>query len=80
MDGREGIYIWDTRSLGRQLADRTLLMETQRAMKPLVDSWFDRSDGDVDRVIEMFKLESAGRSPQEKVAIRNLLLKKLGDR
>ena len=35
---------------------------------------------DVDRVIEMFKLESAGRSPQEKVAIRNLLLKKLGDR
>ena len=77
-DDQGGVCIWDTRSRGKQLADRDLMLEKQKAMKPLVDSWFDRSDGDVDRVVEMFRLESVDRTDQERVALRNLLLNRLG--
>ena len=77
IDSRGRIHSWDTRSRGQQSLDRYLILDKQRELEPLVDSWSDLSDGDVNRVLERFKLDSIDRTELEKAALRNLLLKRL---
>lgn len=73
------IHFWDVQPRGLRSVERALTIEKQRELGPLVDSWFDFSGDDIDRVVDMFRLESIDRTPLEIGALRNLLLNRLPD-
>ena len=73
------IRFWDVHPRRLRSIERALMIEKQRELGPLVDSWFDIPGDDIDRVVDMFRLESIDRTPLEIGVLRNLLLNRLPD-